>query len=461
MNILETILPTIQNLLPMNILIEFLSFIFRPHSDIAVMINSIIINLSIIILLWAGFQFLRITVAYIKFSRFRACIKKAKELTQEDIEELSHKFQYKNSFLLQKIAIVNNLKDDKNAMIDSIDHIDANLRWLAYGITKYPTGSLIVLGLLGTVWGLQKAIYHLLPTIQSELNLENLKEVMIGTLSGMQTAFATTLAGLFCSIILGFLISIFLKGFLDRYIAKVKFFLIQYILPVYSVGESDHSYSLASLTKKTNELKKNIEDIVEKSDLLFQPIIESADNFKIGMDKMFSAAHTFVDASDSINDVSSTLKNGLQSLSDTLKEVKASLSFYNNAGPDIEAALKNLIDIPKHFEQIINLISSELKIHKQVVPDGYNEILNQQLQTLTKTVSDLSTQAGAWKNEIKESAVIIPSDISNQGVTQLYNDEAVNQYSNKTFTDIDSSSISIDEENTFSKNLLNIMKTEK
>lgn len=65
--------------------------------------------------------------------------------------------------------------------------------------------SLIVLGLLGTLWGLGSAVTSLAATIRLEtMNSTALVAAILETLGGLQTAFSTTLAGLFGALAIGF-----------------------------------------------------------------------------------------------------------------------------------------------------------------------------------------------------------------------------------------------------------------
>lgn len=83
----------------------------------------------------------------------------------------------------------------------------------ARDITRYLTGLLVFLGLLGTFWGLLQTVGSVASTIQS-LNVgsgdanvifEDLKQGLEAPLSGMGTAFSSSLFGLTGSLILGFL----------------------------------------------------------------------------------------------------------------------------------------------------------------------------------------------------------------------------------------------------------------
>ena len=79
--------------------------------------------------------------------------------------------------------------------------------------SRYLTGLLVCLGLLGTFYGLLETVTHVAQTIQaldttnsdSASLFANLKSGLAGPLSGMGTAFSASLLGLSGSLILGFL----------------------------------------------------------------------------------------------------------------------------------------------------------------------------------------------------------------------------------------------------------------
>jgi hypothetical protein len=80
-------------------------------------------------------------------------------------------------------------------------------------ISRYFTGLLIFLGLLGTFWGLSETVSSISGTIQAldvtsgqtSVIFENLKEGLAAPLGGMGTAFSSSLFGLAGSLVLGFL----------------------------------------------------------------------------------------------------------------------------------------------------------------------------------------------------------------------------------------------------------------
>ena len=99
-----------------------------------------------------------------------------------------------------------------HAMRSILESIGARLDEMR-DISRYLTGLLVFLGLLGTFWGLLQTINSVGETIQSldvgsgdsNVIFEDLKTGLEAPLSGMGTAFASSLFGLAGSLVLGFL----------------------------------------------------------------------------------------------------------------------------------------------------------------------------------------------------------------------------------------------------------------
>ena len=408
----------LENFALSKVITDFFYYIFFPHNQISQIINTFIFFITTCLLVWITAQFYRISSAYIKFIKFKKALtnQKDKHLTHDDIKKLMA--DQKISLLSKKISAIQRLREDTSGTLDVIDHIDSDLQWSTTGILKYPTGSLIIFGLLGTVWGLQKAIYSLLPTMQEELDLLKLQEVMQGTLSGMQTAFTTTLAGLFCSLIIGFIVSVFLRNYVNKYIANTKQFLIESIIPIYSLLNTDH---IETLTSQTKALKESVSDVVKQTDLLFQPIIESANRLKKGMEQIYSAAHTFVTASDSVNNLSKALGGNLQGLQDTLAGVQNSLDSSNSLQAEIEQSIKDLSNLPVYFEELMTRMTDEFKSHQKDIQKNNAEFFGKQSEQLGSSIADLATQAELWRSETSDAGSFLKK-ASEESVKKLSED---------------------------------------
>ena len=93
-----------------------------------------------------------------------------------------------------------------------LDSVDSRLEE-AKDISKYFSGICIFLGLLGTFWGLMQTVASVGDVISSmnvdgasgSILFSQLKESLKAPLSGMGTAFSSSLLGLSGSLVLGFL----------------------------------------------------------------------------------------------------------------------------------------------------------------------------------------------------------------------------------------------------------------
>ena len=91
---------------------------------------------------------------------------------------------------------------------DALGDIHAGAASRKASLSNYILGVLIILGLVGTLWGLTTAVIEVQPLLQDIDDLDQLPQIsnaLQETLKGMGTAFKTTLAGLITSLGLGVL----------------------------------------------------------------------------------------------------------------------------------------------------------------------------------------------------------------------------------------------------------------
>ena len=379
-------------------IISLFRMVLQPQGQIAKAINAVILLLAAMVMAWALFQATLILVAWFKLATLKKTIAKDKNKTwsPEDINSLVKRRSHTTRRFLEKLKTVHRLREDVNAVLESVDHLDASTRWRAYGILKYPISSLIIFGLLGTVWGLQKAIYSMLPTLQGTMDIDQLKAVMVGTLTGMQTAFATTLAGLICSIILGFFILVMFKTFIDRQLIKEKQFLVTKIIPIFSPISTEQ---LKRISDQTKELKGTVGDIANQSELLFQPIIESANGLKSSLDSFYSASHSMIEVSKTVQNFSDVLENSLSQLAHTMQGVSDSMGTFMSVQSDIEGTVKNLKHLPDHFDLLMKSLTEEFKKHQSEVQASSDRSLGQRIESLSEVITALSEESGKWRQE--------------------------------------------------------------
>ncbi|HPG82095.1 MAG TPA: MotA/TolQ/ExbB proton channel family protein [bacterium] len=380
----------------MDFIADFLGYIFIPATAVAKLINGIIYLVALGVMAWAVLQFRRIRQAATRFNSFRKYYFEAeKNWDKESLASAVSKAEYSHPWFQEKMNALRKISNDTNAAIDAVDQVDHDLRWRSYGILKFPITSFLILGLLGTIWGLQQAVSSLLPTIQGGLDLDHLKNVMIGTLLGMQTAFSTTLAGLFFSLVLGYLVSFLLKSYLDGYLANVKSFLVEYVIPVYTVLDEGQ---LENLVQTTGQLKNTISELSIHSERFFKPLVDSANTINQGVGQLYSAATTFVSASKSIELLSGTLESSLTNLVTKLNVIEESIAAYSRMQTDIETSLARLAEFPDKFETMVTRYHEDAKNHLQTLSAGMSETLSSLLEGMQKTTGKLADELTGLKN---------------------------------------------------------------
>ncbi len=405
-----------------DIIQSFFEFIFSWNSYIALIINLIIISISTISLIIIIYKMLIIRGAYNKFTRLKENYLSLENdlLSKEKIKELVREPTYYHPWIENKFETVFRLQSDTNAIIDSIDNIDSSLRWKTYGILKFPISSLIIFGLLGTIAGLQQAIHHFLPAIESgsTLNLDSVRAIMLGTMQGMQTAFSTTLAGLFCSIILGFLVSMFLRGYFDRYITSIKNFLVEEIIPLYTVLDDTN---VERLVNQSEKLESAVRSIAEQSNILFRPIVESANKMDKGLKQIYKAAHTFIPVTEEIKSFTNTLKGSLTTLGSSLDNTRMSIDKYNNIQTEMETTIKDIANVPEQFKNYIKELKKEFNEHYTKALNLYNDNTKNQLETLIEASKSMTDQMNTWKEATSETREAF-KDAAKKGVGDLIDD---------------------------------------
>lgn len=133
---------------------------------------------------------------------------------------------------------------------------------------RYVTNTLIFLGLLGTFWGLILTVggfAQLLMNIDfnNEYVLQNMQMGLAGPLSGMATAFTSSLLGLAGSLIVGFL-GLQLQFAQNTMFQELTDFMSQYVLQKPGNTQSAKLYETAPVNEKTyNQMSKIYDAFVE------------------------------------------------------------------------------------------------------------------------------------------------------------------------------------------------------
>ena len=150
---------------------------------------------------------------------------------------------------------------------DVLGDIHAGAASRRAGLSNYILGILIILGLVGTLWGLTTAVIKVQPLLQDIDDLDQLPQIsnaLQETLKGMATAFKTTLAGLVTSLglgALGWLFNLSNSAFLTKFETVVSTEIVPHFT---QAPESVIESSMDRLQASVDEFRLATEDNVRK-----------------------------------------------------------------------------------------------------------------------------------------------------------------------------------------------------
>lgn len=258
-------------------------------------------------------------------------------------------------------------------------------------ISRYLIGLLIFLGLLGTFWGLIKTIGGVSATLTT-LNLdpgqdivglfESLKEGMASPLSGMGTAFSSSLFGLAGSLILGFL-DLQSGQALNRFYNELEEWLSSVTRLHSGRGDGD--------TPEGGEAPAYVSALLEQT-------AESLDRLNITLDKNF-ANHRQID------ERISTLTDRLVSMIDRIGAEQRQLGTLIESLADLRVVIQNLIETQKS-----TAFDEASRMHLRNLDDAINRLVEE-------TASGRSAIANDVRSEIRLLARTIAAVRSDDGGT--------------------------------------------
>lgn len=338
---------------------EMLNFIFSIESKTGTVIIRIIVSLFLLGVLDIFWHLL------FQLPREKRFLSQTKKLFEESLDpkeweslltELQEVKVPPKSLVGQRISQMIEVKINKGTSNqDVLSEILIGRSSTKVSFARYILNTLIVFGLIGTLWGLSQAIIEVRPLItESQLaDLSQIAGILGGTLKGMGTAFGTTLAGLLSSLILGILIWLF-TFFQTLFFADFEEFAATTLTPFFA--KKDHD-SPTAFHETANELVKATKMLHFSTDenvrMMMRAVDQLADTSWEGrLEQQFDFANDFKETATSLAEslegirenqfLIKTTVSSFQKLTDTLYERSAQ-------GEDL--LRKNL---EKHADQLIN-----------------------------------------------------------------------------------------------------------
>ena len=252
---------------------------------------------------------------------------------------------------------------------DALADIHAGEASRKAGLSNYILGILIILGLIGTLRGLITAIIEVQPLLRDIQDLDQLPTISDAlrlTLSGMSTAFVTTLAGLVTSIALGLLGWLFNLAN-SAFLTKFERYVSTEILPYFTQApESAIDSNIKQLTDSTNTLK-----------------FATKENARI----MNDAIHRLTDTSwggflDQLYGMSMNFGETSKDLLESLRKIKEHQAIIENTVADFKdttaTSVSQIAGVVASFEKLITTSMSKISEYQSSV-ESYKDLIGQSM----------------------------------------------------------------------------------
>lgn len=396
----------------MNEISELINFIF-DIADKADPIGKSIINV-IYFFFWVGvvvygLHFLRLGGEYISLILFKKHIK-----TNHGIGDISESLlnRLRAAKILPITIIYGRIRDlirikEKNGDIDhdSLGDIHAGEASRKAGLPTYILGSLIILGLIGTLRGLLLAIADVQPLLQDIQNIDefpNISEALRRTLAGMGTAFATTVVGLGTSLLLGvggwsfnLANSSFLTHF-EKYISTE-------VLPLFTqTPESNIAANISKLTECTEKLTLATDENAKAMRDGIREITETSWNEYLDTPYLLTlniktSSENLAKSLDDIRAYQGQIQTALKSFDTFAKDSIEQISEFKTAIEGYKDFTNNSLET---FTDTIKVEMSHMADSQEVLKEFMNQTVESFTNSLTQSISHITSYQEALENAL-------------------------------------------------------------
>lgn len=237
-----------------------LSFFFDPGRPTAYFLNGLILTLTGA----AGVQLLWSYVRQLRAERTGiGWLRNQDVLDREGVGTLARQLPPRSQ-LLQRIRLLEQLhRRHQRVNADALAAISAEAFRQQTSFARYVASTLVLLGLTGTLWGLGTAVHQLALSFGAEsgLSIQSIRDGIFQTLGGMTTAFSTTLAGVFGSVVVVAAVRVY-SAAASEVVRDLEAISISALVPLYDTSEAGildiAAQRLDSLTKVFEERLSNL-----------------------------------------------------------------------------------------------------------------------------------------------------------------------------------------------------------
>ena len=358
--------------------INLLDYFFSPTQPIAIVINVIISAITLLGLWYVGRDFiqLRAEKAHLDELNLEAEVDRL-EKTAESFDEHSPVRQRIND--LQYLKSKGHDLELESLAAQAAGQLDDRL-----GFTRWATGSVVLLGLGGTVLGLGISTDRATVIIRDSnaMNLETAIQQTIATFSGLGLAFSTTMFGVSAAIILSALVS-WRRHSQSDFLRGLEHATAVYLAPKYRTSVSQSLADAArNLTAIEAELRGSLDSVVSSL----------RDSLGDITDQIRTRGQSLTDSVDKLHEDLETKSNKILTKHDESLQTLHQIAGNYTDGP-------SLSDLIQHIQEGIASVKSASEEMRDVLPE-ISENINQQIDRQT---TDLHEALTAYTDRIAGS----------------------------------------------------------
>ncbi len=309
---------------------------------------------------------------------------------------------------------------------DVLGDIHAGAASRRAGLSNYILGVLIILGLVGTLYGLTTAVVEVQPLLEDIEELDQLPQIsqaLRETLKGMGTAFKTTLAGLVTSLglgVFGWLFNLVNSSFLTKFETVISTDILPHFM---QAPETAIESSMVRLNQSVDEFKLVTEHNVSELQKSIQQLAENPfDEFLTQLfanSEQWKATHEELRESlENITGYEVLIKGTVDEFKDTTANSMSKISEFMSKTVEYQKEL--LKAVPKFEEESHDL--KETIRSSQIKQAEFIEDLSARLKQLLQSIIDSQTSILSQISQMTEVLVTIASGLDIRSALEKQNE---------------------------------------
>ena len=287
---------------------------------------------------------------------------------------------------------------------DVLGDIHAGAASRKAGLSNYILGILIILGLVGTLWGLTTAVINVQPLLQDIDDLDQLPQISLAlqeTLKGMGTAFKTTLAGLVTSLglgALGWFFSLLNSAFLTRFETVITTEIVPHFK---QTPESAIESSMDQLQVSVDEFKLATEDNVRRMQESIQQLTEKS--WDAYLEQQYVIANE-------LSEIPQELRESLGGISEYQVLIRSTVESFEkmteNFMTEVSKNQSAVDTMASDFKELTTQSMSQVSDFKELTTQSMSQVSEYQKalqEGLENAASQLAIESEALKATVRES----------------------------------------------------------